>query len=188
MRTLTVFNSVTLDGYFTAANGDVSWAHAGSDEPEFSAFVVNNAEGGGMLLFGRITYEMMAGFWPTPMAAEHNPVVAERMNSLPKLVFSRTLDRASWSNTTVLKGNLAAEIRKLKYEPGPNMAILGSGSIVAQLAQERLIDEYQVVVNPVVLGQGRTLFEGLKNMLGLKLTRSRAFNNGKTFLAYEPLG
>jgi dihydrofolate reductase len=188
MRTLSVFNSVTLDGYFTAANGDMSWAHVGSDDPEFSAFVANNAKGGGMLLFGRITYEMMASFWPTPMATERNPAVAGRMNSLPKLVFSRTLERASWSNTTVVKGDPAAEIRKLKNEPGPNMAVLGSGSIVAQLAQERLIDEYQVVVNPVVLGQGRTLFEGVKNMLGLKLTRSRVFNNGKTFLAYEPLG
>jgi dihydrofolate reductase len=187
MRTLTVFNNVTLDGYFTGANGDMNWAHAGNDEPEFSAFVANNAKGGGMLLLGRITYDMMASFWPTPMAAERNPIVAERMNGLPKIVFSRTLDRASWSNTTVVKGNLATEIRKLKNEPGPNMAILGSGSIVSQLAQERLIDEYQVVVNPIVLGQGRTLFEGVKDMLGLKLKRSRVFNNGKTFLAYEPL-
>jgi dihydrofolate reductase len=188
VRTLTVFNNVTVDGYFTAANGDMSWAHAGSDEPEFSAFVADNAKGGGMLLLGRITYDMMAGFWPTPMAAERNPVVAERMNNLPKIVFSRTLERGSWSNTSVVKGDLAAAIRKLKNEPGPNMAILGSGSIVAQLAQERLIDEYQVVVNPIVLGRGRTLFEGAKDMPRLKLKRSRVFNNGKIFLAYEPLG
>jgi len=96
----------------------------------------------------------MAGFWTTPYAMENMPVVAERMNNLPKVVFSRTLDKASWNNTTLIKGDLAAETRKIKQEPGNDMVILGSGSIVSQLAQEGLIDEYEVVVNPIVLGEG----------------------------------
>ena len=186
MRRLIVFNNVTLDGYFVDPNGDMRWAHSGNDDAEWNAFVAGNASGGGELLFGRITYELMAGYWPTPLAMKNDPIVAEGMNRMPKVVFSRTLDRASWSNTKLLKGDIAAEIRKMKNKPGPGMAILGSGSIVAQLAPEGLIDEYQVVVNPVVLGKGRTMFDGIKERLNLKLTKTRAFGNGKVFLCYEP--
>jgi dihydrofolate reductase len=81
MRKLIVFNNVTLDGYFTGANGDISWAH-GNDDPEFNAFVAGNASGGGQLLLGRITYELMAGYWPTPTAIRNAPLVAEGMNSM----------------------------------------------------------------------------------------------------------
>jgi dihydrofolate reductase len=188
MRKLVAFNNVTLDGYFTGADGDMSWAHGGERDAEFDAFVADNAKGGGMLVFGRVTYAMMAGYWPTPVAAERDPVVAERMNGLPKVVFSRTLDTASWSNTRLVKSDLAAAVRELKSEAGPDMAILGSGSIVAQLAQARLIDAYQVVVNPVVLGKGRTMFDGLDERLDLKLAKSRTFPKGKVFLSYEPAG
>jgi len=186
MRKLLVFNHVTLDGYFVDMNGDMSWAH--KDDAEWNAFVAGNASGGGQLIFGRVTYDLMAGFWPTPFAIENMPVVAAGMNSMPKVVFSRTLDQASWNNTRLVKGDLAAEIRKLKREPGEGMVILGSGSIVAQLAQEGLIDEYQIVVNPVVLGAGKTMFEGVKEKLNLKLTRTRAFGNGNVLLCYEPMG
>jgi len=186
MRKLVVFNHVSLDGYFVDGNGDMSWAKADHQDAEWNAFVTENASGGGALVFGRITYELMASFWPTPFAIENMPAVAEGMNSMPKVVFSRTLDQASWNNTKLVKGDLAAEIRKLKQEPGPDMAILGSGSIVSQLAREGLIDEYQIVVNPVVLGAGRTMFEGVKEKLSLKLTRTRAFGNGNVLLCYEP--
>jgi dihydrofolate reductase len=101
-------------------------------------------------------------------------------------VFSRTLDHASWNNTTLVKGDLAAEMRKMKQASGENMAILGSGSIVSQLAQEGLIDEYHIVVNPVVLGKGRTMFDGVKEKLRLKLIKTRAFCNGNVLLCYEP--
>ena len=187
MRKLLVFNHVSLDGYFVDKNGDMSWAKADHQDAEWNAFVAENASGEGVLLFGRITYELMAGFWPTPFAIENMPVVAEGMNSMPKVVFSRTLDQASWNNTTLVKGDLAAEIRKMKQEPGEGMAILGSGSIVSQLAQEGLIDEYQIVVNPVVLGAGRTMFDGVKEKLSLKLTKTRAFGNGNVLLCYEPM-
>ena len=186
MRKLIVFNHVTLDGYFTGANGDFSWAHSGSDDAEFKAFVADNASGGGHLLFGRITFELMASYWPTPAAIKNDPIVAEGMNSMPKVVFSRTLNTASWSNTKLVKGDIASEIRKMKKEAGKDMAIFGSGSIISQLAPEGLIDEYQVIVNPVVLGKGRTMFEGLKEKLNLKLTKTRTFANGKAFLCYEP--
>jgi dihydrofolate reductase len=193
MRKLIVFNHVSLDGYFVDQNGDMSWAKADHQDvadgapgaAEWDAFVAGNASGDGVLVFGRITYEMMASFWPTPFAIESMPAVAEGMNSMEKVVFSRTLKQASWNNTKLVKGDLAAEMRKLKKEFGKDMVILGSGSIVAQLAQEGLIDAYQIVVNPIVLGKGRTMFDGVKEKLRLKLTKTRAFGNGNVLLCYE---
>jgi dihydrofolate reductase len=185
MTKLVVYNAMSLDGYFTDANGDMSWAH--KRDPEWQAFVSENASGGGQLLFGRVTYDLMASFWPTPLAAQSNPIVVERMNNLRKFVFSTTLDRVSWHNTTLLKGDLTTEVRKLKQEPGPNIVIMGSGSIVAQLADAGLIDEYQIVLNPLVVGNGRTLFEGVKRKLPMKLARSQAFGNGNMVLFYEPV-
>jgi len=186
MGKLHVFNSVTLDGYFAGENGDLSWAHRPEKDEEFDAFVKDSAGGGGILVFGRITYELMASYWPTPQASQNDPAVAEGMNANQKIVFSRTLDKATWSNTTLLKGNLAAEIRKLKEGSGKDMTILGSGSLVSQLAQEGLIDEYQIVLVPVVLGKGRTMFDGVQEKLRLKLTKSRAFPKGNVLLRYEP--
>lgn len=187
MQRLIVFNNVTLDGYFASVSGDFSWAHSGNDDAEFDAFVADNASHGGQLLLGRITYELMASYWPTPNAIKNYPVVAEGMNSMPKVMFSRTLDKVSWSNTRLLRGDLASEVRRMKKESGPGIAILGSGSIVSQLASEGLIDEYQVVVNPVVLGKGRTMFDGIKEKLPLKLTKARTFHNGNVLLCYEPM-
>ncbi|MCY1083489.1 dihydrofolate reductase family protein [Archangium lansingense] len=186
MRRVVVFNNVSLDGYFVDANGDMSWAHGVAQDDEWNEFVSGNASGEGELLFGRKTYEMMASFWPTPLAAQQYPAVAEGMNKLPKVVFSRTLDKATWSNTRLVKGGLEDEIRRMKGEPGKDMTILGSGTIVSQLAQAGLIDEYQLVVNPIVLGQGRTMFEGLEEKLPLKRTQTRAFGNGVVLLCYEP--
>lgn len=185
MRKLLVFNSVAVDGYFTDAKGDMSWAH--KSDPEWNDFVAANSKSGGELLFGRVTYQMMESFWPTPAAAKQFPKVAEQMNKLPKVVFSKTLDQASWQNTRLLKGDLAEEVKRLKQESGDPMVIMGSGSIVAQLAPENLIDEYQIVVNPIVLGAGRTMFEGVKEKLNLKLTSSRTFGNGNVLLCYEPI-
>ena len=187
MRKLIVFNHVSLDGYFVDGAGDMSWAKADHQDAEWNAFVAENASGGGVLVFGRVTYELMASFWQTPFAIESMPAVAAGMNSMPKVVFSRTLDQASWNNTTLVKGDPAAEMRKMKQAPGEDMAILGSGSIVSQLAQEGLIDEYQVVVNPVVLGNGRTMFDGVKEKLSLKLIKTRAFGNGNVLLCYKPV-
>ena len=184
MPILSVFNHVSLDGYFTDTNGDMSWAYA--DDPEWNAYMAENASGEGRLVLGRETYDMMASFWPTPAAIETLPDVANSINAMPKLVFSRTLGEAAWQNTTVLKGELTTEMRRLKAEPGLDMTILGSGSIVAQLAQEGLIDEYQIVVNPVVVGKGRTLFEGVTGRPALKLVEARSFTNGKVVLRYVP--
>lgn len=184
MSKLSVFENVTLDGYFSGPNGDLSWAKQNVDD-EWNKFVEENASAGGMLLMGRVTYEMMIQYWPTPQAAKNDPVVAEQMNSRRKIVFSRTLDKPTWNNTKVIKDDIAEEVRRLKEEGGKDMTILGSGSIVSQLAQAGLIDEYKLSVNPVIIGKGRTVFEGVKDKMNLKLTKSRNFKNGNVLLHYE---
>jgi dihydrofolate reductase len=183
MRRLMVFNNVSLDGYFTDASGDMSWAH--KNDPEWMKFTSENAGGEAELVFGRITYEMMASFWPTPQAMQVAPAVAEGMNRMRKTVFSRSLDKASWSNTRVVHGDPATEVRKMKQEPGPELLVMGSGQIVAQLTDAGLVDLYQIVITPHVLGHGRTLFEGVKGRRDLKLTKSRSFSNGNVVLWYE---
>ena len=185
MRKLHVFNSISLDGYFVGDNGDLSWAYNVSSDAEFDAFVASNAQGDSMLLFGRITYEMMAGYWPTEQAKQSMPEVAEGMNRAQKVVFSRTLVKATWNNTKLVSGDIVTEMRRMKKTAGPDMVILGSGSIVSQFAQGGLIDSYQCAVLPVILGKGRTMFDGVKERLQLKLVASRAFNNGKVVLTYE---
>jgi dihydrofolate reductase len=180
-----VFNQVTLDGFIADLKGDMSWAH--KSDPEWNEFVASNAGGGGELLFGRITYDMMASYWPTPQALKNNRAVAEGMNGLPKVVFSRTLAKATWNNTRVVKGDIVAAVRKMKQEPGKDMVILGSASIVSQLAPHGVIDEYQLIVNPIVLGKGKSMFDGLTQPLPLKETSTRTFGNGNVLLCYQPL-
>ena len=184
MRKLGVFNHISLDGYFVDKNGQMSWAKAHQDD-EWNSFVTENAKGGGELVFGRVTYEMMAGFWPTPTAREMMPAVAESMNNLPKIVFSRNLENATWNNTKLIKGDLIGEMRRLKEESGDGMVIMGSGTIIAQLAPAHLIDSYQFVVNPIVLGRGRTMFQDISEHLNLTLKESRKFGNGNVVLTYE---
>ncbi len=184
MRKVIVFNQVSLDGYFTDAHGDMSWAH--KQDPEWLKFVNGNAKGGGEALYGRKTYELMANWWPTPMAKQQAPIVARAMNDMPKTVFSKKMKKADWSNTRVVNSGLAEEVRRMKEAQGPNIVIMGSGSIVSHLAREGLIDEYQIVLNPIVLGKGKTLFEGSKEKHALKLTGSRTFKNGNVLLTYVP--
>ena len=186
MRKLTVFNHVSLDGYIQDAKGGMRWAHTMDPDPEWNAFVESNAKGGGTLVFGRITYELMTRYWPTEMAKQNDPVVAERMNAMPKTVFSRTLKEATWNNTRLISEDPVAAMRRLKQEDGKDMAMFGSGTIVAQLAPAGLIDEYQIVVNPLILGGGRTMFEGVPTPVRLRQTQVRAFRNGNVVLWYAP--
>lgn len=181
MRKLGVFNLVTLDGYIAGPGGDISWHRV---DEEFQAHAEKISNAGNTLLFGRVTYELMAGYWPTPAALKDDPVVAQGMNSAPKIVFSRTLDKADWANTRLVKDNLLEEVRRLKQQSNTDLVILGSGSIVAQLADAGLIDSYQILVVPVALGQGKTMFEGVSRRLDLKLTDSRVFKNGNVLLNY----
>jgi len=185
-RTLGSFTHISLDGYYCDARGDMSFAHKPPQDTEWNEFVASNASGGGMLLFGRTTYDMMAAWWPTPMAAQAMPEVAASMNAMPKIVCSRTLSSANWTNTTLVKDDLVGTVRRMKEEAGPDITILGSGSIVTQLADAGLIDTFQVVLDPVALGAGKSLFSGLTKRLQLVLTNTRVFGDGSVVLWYAP--
>ncbi|HMI92063.1 MAG TPA: dihydrofolate reductase family protein [Polyangiales bacterium] len=185
MAKVMVFNQISIDGYFTDARGDMSWAHKDDDDPEWKSFVEGNAKSAGaILLFGRITYDMMAAHWPTPQAKKTQPGVAEGINAAEKIVASKTLESASWNNTRVLRGDLASEVRKLK-QGAKDIVIMGSGQVVSQLTQARLIDAYQLVIKPIALGAGRTMFAGVDDRLDLELTETRPFKNGNVVLSYQ---
>ena len=184
MRKLSAFLSLSLNGCFADADGGLDWAH--SEDPDYLRFVADNAQGGGALLMGRVTYEMMAAWWPSEPARHAMPEVAEGMNRMPKYLVSRHRRTPDWANTVQLDGELREAVDALKREPGPDIAILGSGSLVTQLAQAGLIDEFQFVVCPVVLPQGRAVFEDLEAMLSLHLVESRAFASGHFFTRYRP--
>lgn len=186
MRKLSVFENLSLDGYFTDASGDMSWAH--NDDPEWIDFTSDNAKGGGAntMLFGRVTYEMMASFWPTPAAKQRMPEVARGMNEAKKVVFSRTLGSVGWEGARLAKGDVVEEVRELKKRGDQDLLVMGSGSIVAQLAQAELVDRYQLVVHPLILGSGRGLFEDVvDHRVGLELVSSRQFGNGNVVLTYQ---
>ncbi len=185
MARVMVFNNISLDGYFTDAHGDMGFGQNTRPDPEWDEYVRGNASGGGegLFLFGRITYDMMASYWPTPIAQSSMPQVAASMNNTPKVVFSRTLEQAGWQNSRLVKEDLAGEVRRLKAGDR-DMVIFGSGTIVSQLTRQHLVDEYQFIVVPVILGGGRTLFDGLKEKVPLQLVRSRSFANGNVLLVY----
>ena len=131
MRRLNAFNNVTLDGYFTGPGGDLSWTQSAPPDAEFDAFVTANASGGDTLVLGRLTYELMARYWPTPLAQQQNPGVAGGMNRMTKVVFSRTLAEAAWENTTLVRGDIVNEVLRLKQGRGGGIAVLGSGTTTA---------------------------------------------------------
>jgi dihydrofolate reductase len=183
MAKVTVFNFVTLNGYFKGTNEDIGWHKHGGEEAEYSA---ESLSSGNTLLFGRVTYEMMVSFWPTRVAAESFPDVAKGMNEAEKIVFSRTLKKADWNNTRVINENIVDEIRKLKQISGNDMTLLGSGSILTQFADEGLIDEYRIMIDPVAIGDGAPIFKSIKLNLDLKLIDSKTFKSGVVLLSYEP--
>lgn len=180
MRKLRVFESISVDGYFTDANDEMDWAHAGREDAEFAGWVSENASSGGELLFGRKTYQMMESYWPTPLAAEQMPEVAKGMNAAKKYVISRTI-QPTWKHTQLLEGDPVEAVRKLKQSSGGNIAVLGSGSIAALLGAAGLVDEYQFVIIPIALGGGRTVFTKGGN---LRLVESRSFRCGNVAVTY----
>ncbi len=186
MRRLSVFNFVSLDGNFATVEDDVNWFRNPAPDAEWDALMAQNATSEGQVLLGRITYELLRNHWTTPRPTAIDVTVSGGMNAIPKVVFSRTLDKASWNNTRLVKSDMVAEVQKLKEEPGLDMVILGSGSIITQLTNEGLIDEYQFVVLPVVIGKSRSMFRGLQENLPLNLLNQRGFRNGNILLTYEP--
>jgi dihydrofolate reductase len=183
MRLLNAFNFLSLNGFYKGPNGDIGWHRHGEEESEFSR---EGAGSGSTLLFGRVTYEMMAGFWPSEQAKQMDAVVAAGMNATEKIVFSRTLKKAEWNNTRIVSGDIIAEVRKMKQGAGPGMTILGSGSIITQFAAAGLIDQFQFMIDAVAIGGGTPMLQGIPVPIKFKLTGTRTFKSGSVLLTYVP--
>jgi len=188
MRKLFSFNMVTLDGFFEGPNREIDWHNVDTEDGEFNEFAIEQLNAMDTLLFGRVTYQLMASYWPTPAAIEGDPIVADLMNRLPKVVVSRTLEKAEWNNTRLIKDHIAEEILKLKQQPGKDIALFGSANLMSTLMQMDLIDEHRIMVNPVILGDGNPLFKKTKDRQNLKLIRTRTFRSGNVLLCYQPDG
>ncbi len=184
MRRVLLFMMVSVDGYYAGPNGDLDWHNV---DAEFNEFAIAQLKTAGALIFGRVTYQMMASYWPTEAAVLDDPEVAGYMNRLPKIVFSETLDKAEWNNTRLVKDDVGDEMRKLKRAPGQNLLVFGSANLAATLTRLGLIDEYRVIINPVVLGGGSPLFQGVTERLKLRLLSARTFRSGNVLLSYEPI-
>ncbi len=156
MRKIIVSNYITIDGFFAGPNGELDWFVW---DDEMAKFSIDQLKTMDAILLGRVTYKLFADYWPTPAAYKENPIIAPMMNDLPKIVFSRTLDSVEWNNSKLVKENIAEEISRQKKQPGKDMVIFGSGSIVSALTRLGLIDVYRLIVNPVILGSGNVLLE-----------------------------
>ena len=178
MRKVIVSNVMSLDGYFEDAKRSLDWFVV---EDEFFAYSREMLNVAGLLVFGRKTYEVMAAYWPSAAP----DAVAEKMNGLPKIVFSRTLAAADWNNSRLLKGNLAGEIAGMKQPQGKDIVVLGSATVASALLQAGLVDEYRVIVNPVLLGSGNLLFRDIHQRVKLKLLGVKSLSSGVMIISYE---
>jgi len=174
-----VWNMVTLDGYFEGLRPwEIDW-HEYVWGEELERFSLNQAQEVGTLLFGRKRYEGMAGYWQTATGD-----VAEFMNSIPKVVFSKTLETAGWSNTRLVKGSAEEEVDRLKQEPGKDLFVFGSANLTGSLTKQGLIDEYRIGLNPLVLGGGTPMFKPSEGRMWLKLLEARPTQSGVVLLRY----
>jgi dihydrofolate reductase len=179
MRQLVMWNMVTLDGFFEGSNPwDIDWHSWGEDLEQLSLDQLQSAD---MLLFGRKTFQGMAQYWPSATGD-----VAELMNNIPKVVFSKTLEQADWTNSRLVQSDAEVEVARLKQEPGKPMFIFGSADLSATLMQRGLIDEYRLGLNPIVLGGGNPLFKPLPGKVPMKLLEARSLTSGCVLLRYQP--
>ena len=196
-RRILAFDRLTADGYFAGSDGSLAWIVPDDEQASAAATGMPAAD---TVLFGRRTYELFEGFWrqagqdsatapdphrPGQQSREHR-AIAVWMNEAVKLVFSRTLKEVTWNNARLVRELDVNEIAAMKRRPGKRMMIFGSGSIVSQLTQHGLIDEFQFVVCPVFLGDGRRLLEGLSKSVTLELLEAQKYPSGDVSLRYAP--
>lgn len=184
MRKVVMFNSVSIDGYYAGPNGEIDW-FIHDPEVNKAAHEMMNPD---TVLFGRVTYQMFESYWPlvakNPNAPEGARSMANELNQMTKVVFSKTQKEVTWENSKLFNGNLADEVRKLKEDQGSDITIFGSGMIVQQLVNEGLIDEYLLAVTPVIVGAGKSLFKDVKKNK-LELLETRNFRSGIVLLHYR---
>ena len=190
MRRVIVSNVMSLDGFVSGPKGELDWFvysrfMKGTEFGEYARTVISNVDA---ILLGRLTYEEFSSYWPT--AKNDDPVVYERINNLPKFVFSRSLKQVAWGNwgtAKLVSEDAAVAVSKMKQEPGRDMVIYGSATLVSALMKAGLIDEYQLIVYPVVLGKGRPEFKDLTQRYPLSLVDVKQFKSGVVKLVYQPL-
>lgn len=180
MAKVSVYNFISLDGYYKGLDEDISWHTHGEEENEFSEEQLSKNN---ILLFGRVTYELMASYWPTEEAEKMAPAVAKGMNDAEKIVFSNTLQDVSWNNTRVVN-DMIGEVTKLKKESVNDMTILGSGKVLTQLVGVGLVDEFQIMIDTKAIGAGESMFAGIKKELSLTLVGTKVFKSGTILLQY----
>jgi dihydrofolate reductase len=183
MRKIIVSMMVSVDGFISDKNEEINW-HVWDKEME--NYMLGFFDEVDTLVFGRKTYELMQDYWPTEKSVNESPGIAAKMNGLPKIVFSSSLQEASWSTSTLLKKVEPKEIELMKEEPGKDMVIFGGADLIASFAKLDLIDEYRLIVNPVALGEGKPLFKDLKEQLNLKLMNTQRFSCGNVLTCYQP--
>lgn len=183
MRKIIIHNLTTLDGFFEGPRREIDWHQVDAEFNDYSIDLLKSVD---TLLFGRVTYELMASYWPTEAALEDDPIVAGYMNNLAKVVVSRTLKNVDWNNSRLIKDHVVEEISKLKKEPGKDIAIFGSSDLAVALIPAGLIDDIRLFVNPLFLGAGKPLFQGMKDRLNLKLVKTKPLKSGVVGLFYEP--
>jgi dihydrofolate reductase len=186
-RRLFVSMIVSLDGYIEGPHHELDWFEDG--DAQFEQYCDEMLDSVGLALYGRRAYELMLSYWPN---AETNPrsaadlIFARKMNALPKLVLSRTLERADWNNTQILRDRVAETITDLKRQPGKPIVAWAGAGLVATLAGLNLVDEYRLIVHPVLLGKGTPMFQGLPQRQKLRLTRTSQLGRNLAVLCYEP--
>ena len=180
MAKLIMWNLTTLDGYIEGPGRDISW-HEDVWGEELERFSMEQGNAAGALMFGRITYELMAGYWPGASGE-----IANFMNALPKYVFSRTLKTSSWNNTQMFGENVPETVAKLKRETAKDIYLFGSADLASTLIAHRLIDEFRIAVAPVLLGEGTPLFKSSREKQKLKLLDAKPLSVGAVILRYLP--
>jgi dihydrofolate reductase len=186
MKKLISFQMMTLDGYFEGPDGELDWHHV---DEEFNAFSVRQLQNADTLVFGRKTYEMMESFWTSADALKADPVTTAFMNDLPKVVFSEKLHEVSWKNTELYHDHLKEVIQALKSSEenaGKDILLFGSANLASSLTGHGLIDEFRIIINPLVLSKGVPFFKTDGHRMKMKLTGSRIFSSGNVLLCYEP--
>lgn len=185
MRKLILSNVITLDGYFEGSqNWDLSFHNLvwGDELEKLSLEQLHSAD---YLVFGRVTYEGMASYWTKAETEITEKDVAKLMNSIPKLVVSKTLKSADWNNTTIVSENPSDVIRKLKEQDGKDLYVFGSANLSETFIKDNLFDEYRIIVSPIILGKGRPLFREGINTTNLSLVSAQQFKTGGVFLKYS---
>jgi dihydrofolate reductase len=183
---LVVTEFVTVDGVMEDPGGAEGFEHGGWSmrffDEEIAKFKLDELLATDALLLGRVTYEGFAAAWPS---RTDDAGFADRMNSLPKFVVSTTLNQADWNNSTLIKGNVAEEVSKLKEQPGQDLVVHGSGELVQTLMQHDLVDEYRLMIQPIVLGSGKRLFREGSETSVLRLADTKTFGPGVVVLFYQ---